>query len=92
MRRWGRTLSAVFAAGVLWTGIACAEDADDEFLRSYAQCLTDSNGVLHRTHLANRVGTVPLDSQGIELWLRGSLERGETTIDEMRANYIRHCK
>ena len=82
----------MFAGGVLWTGIACADDTDDEFLRSYAQYLTDSDGVLHRTHLANRVGAVPLDSQGIELWLRGSLERGETTIDEMRANYIRHCK
>ena len=92
MRRWGRILNAVFAAGVLWTSISCAGDTDDDFLRSYAQCLADSNGVLHRTQFANRVGTVPLDPQGIGLWLLGSLERGETTIDEMRANYIRHCK
>ena len=92
MRRWQRIVVAVFGASILWVGTACAGESDDEFLRSYAECLADVNGVLHRTQFANRVGTVPLDLPGIERWLRVSLERGTISMDEMRANHNRDCK
>ncbi len=88
----GRVLGAVLVASTLYAGAACAADSADKLVSKYAECLTDPSGALHRTQLANRVGTVPLDTNGMERWLRGSLERGEITMDEMRANYNRHCK
>ena len=91
MRRWVKALGVVLVAGGVGLGTACAADAEDKLLREYAECLTDPHSVLHRTEIANRVGTVPLDSDGMQRWLRRGLERGELSIDEMRATYNRHC-
>lgn len=91
MRRWVKALGFVLVAGGVGLGTACAADTEDKLLREYAECLTDPHSVPHRTEIANRVGTVPLDSDGMQRWLRGSLERGELSIDEMRATYNRHC-
>ena len=86
-----KALCFVLAAGAVGLGTACAVDTEDKLLREYAECLTDPHSVLHRTEIANRVGTVPLDSDGMQRWLRGSLERGDLSIGEMRATYNRHC-
>ena len=91
MRRWVEALAFALAAGAVGLGTACAADTEDKLLREYAECLTDPHSVLHRTAIANRAGTVPLNSDGMQGWLRGSLERGETSIDEIRATYNRHC-
>ncbi len=91
-RRLGRVSVILSVVGILWAAAACATDSEDRLSREYAECLTVSNGVLHRTQLANRVGTVPPDAAAMARWLRGGLERGDTTMDEIRANYSRYCK
>ena len=73
-------------------GQACAEDSDQELLRRYAQCMADSNTVLHRQTFSNATGAVPLSVEATEHWLQDRLEAGEITMAEIRASYARHCR
>ena len=89
MQRLLRTLLLI--AG-LWTGLVCGSDSDDRMVRRYAGCLADANTALHRLNASSAVGTVPLSAKAVEEWVRDQLERGEATMDEIRADYARHCK
>ena len=72
---------------------ACAEDDPDEALaRNYADCLMDSNSTVHRIKVVDRMGTVPLDSEGTERLLHQELVRRETTLEEMRLEFTRYCE
>ena len=76
----------------LWIGLACGGDTDDRMVRRYAKCLTDTNTALHRLTASGAVGTVPLSAEAMEARLRAQLERGEFTMGEIRADYVRYCK
>ena len=70
MRCRVKALGFVLAAGAVGLGTACAADTEDKFSPEYAECLTDPHSLLHRTEIANRAGTVPLDSDGVLGWRR----------------------
>ncbi len=72
--------------------LACGVDADDRMVRRYAGCLADANTALHRLNASGTVGTVPLSAEAVEERLRAQLERGEVTMDEIRAGYARYCE
>ena len=76
----------------LWIALACGVDADDRMVRRYAGCLADANTALHRLNASGAVGTVPLSAEAVEERLRAQLERGEVTMDEIRADYARYCE
>ena len=72
--------------------LACGVDADDRMVRRYAGCLADANTTLYRLNASGAVGTVPLSAEAMEERVRGQLERGEVTMDEIRADYARYCE
>ena len=76
----------------LWIALACEVDADDRMVRRYAGCMADANTVLHRLTASSTVGTVSLSAEAMEERLRDQLERGEVTMDEIRADYARYCE
>ena len=72
--------------------LACGGDTDDRMLRRYAKCLTDTNTALHRLTVSSAVGTVMLSAEAVEERLRDQLERGEVSMEKIRADYVRYCK
>ena len=76
----------------LWVVLACGVDSDDRMLRRYAGCLADTNTTLHRLTASSVSGTVALSAEGVEERLRGQLERGEVTMEEIRADHARYCE
>ena len=76
----------------LWIALACGMDADDRMVRRYAGCMVDANTALHRLNASSAVGTVPLSAEAVEERLRDQLERGEVTMDEIRADHARYCE
>ena len=89
MHRWLNTLLLIVG---LWTGLACGGDTDDRMVRRYAVCLTDTSTTLHRLTTSGASGTVMLSAEAMEERLRGQLERGELTMEKIRAGYARHCE
>ena len=87
----GRILVVAVAFAIVWATLACGASAEERLLRDYAECLVDSNSVLHRRHVENRIGTVPLSAEGMKRWLNRQLEHGTLTMDEIRNNYSRYC-
>ena len=77
---------------LLWLSLACGVDGDERMVRRYAECMVDSNTTLYRLTVSEVVGTVPLSAEAVEERLHGELKRGEITMDEIRANYARHCE
>ena len=61
-------------------------------LRRYAKCMTDTNPTLHRLTASRAIGTVTLSAEAMEERLRAQLERGEVTMAQIRANYVRYCE
>ena len=88
MHRWLNTLLMV----CLLVMLACGGDTDDRMLRRYAKCLTDTNTALHRLTVSSAVGTVMLSAEAVEERLRDQLERGEVSMEKIRADYVRYCK
>ena len=84
--------SALAMLVLLWLTLACGMDVDDRMVRRYAECMVDSNTALHRLTVSGSVGTVLLSAEAVEERLHGQLERGEVTMDEIRANHARYCK
>ena len=76
----------------LWTALACRMDGDDRMVRRHADCMAESNTILHQRTVSNAVGSVPLSAQAMEARLRGQLERGEVTMAGIRADYARYCE
>lgn len=89
---WRGLLGILVILASLWSGLVCAGGSDDKLLRRYAQCLADSNTVLHRQTFATATGAVPLSVEAVEDWLQERLETGELTMAEIRATYARHCR
>ena len=87
-----RTLARILAVVGLLFALACEGDREARLLHDYAQCLADPDKPLHRITVARSVGTVPLSADAMEKRVRDQLERGELTMDEIRAAYARHCK
>ena len=87
-----RLLNMLLLMVCLLVMLACGGDTDDRMLRRYAKCLTDTNTALHRLTVSGAVGTVTLSAEAMEERLRGQLERGELTMGEVRADYVRYCK
>ena len=85
-------LGALMILLFLWSGLACAGDSDEELLRRYAECMADSNTVLHQQTFSNATGVVPLSAGAMEHWLQDRLATGEITMAEIRAGYARHCR
>ena len=76
----------------LWITLACGVDADDQMVRRYAGCMTDTNTTLHRLTVSSASGTVPLSAEAVEERVRDQLERGEVTMAKIRADYARYCE
>ena len=72
--------------------LACGGDTDDRMVRRYAGCLTDTNTALYRLTASSASGTVTLSAEAMEERLRGQLERGELTMEKIRADYARYCE
>ena len=89
MHRLCNTLATMVC---LWVVLACGVDSDDRMLRRYAGCLADTNTTLHRLTASSASGTVALSAEGVEERLRGQLERGEVTMEEIRADHARYCE
>ena len=89
MHRWLNTLLLIVG---LWIGLACGGDTDDRMLRRYAVCLTDANTALYRMTTSSASGTVTLSAEAMEERLRGQLERGEPTMEKIRADYAHYCE
>ncbi len=87
-----RLLNMLLLMVCLLVMLACGGDTDDRMLRRYAKCLTDTNTALHRLTVSGASGTVTLSAEAMEERLRGQLERGELTMGEVRADYVRYCK
>lgn len=85
-------LGALMILVSLWGGLACAEDSDEKLLRRYAECMADSNTVLHRQTFSNATGAVSLSAGATELWLQDRLATGKITMAEIRASHARHCR
>ena len=77
---------------LLWLSLACGMNVDDRMVRRYAECMVDSNTTLYRLTVSEVVGTVPLSAEAVEERLHVQLERGEITMDEIRANFARYCE
>ena len=76
----------------LWVALACGEDSDQRMVRRYADCMADTNTVLHREAVSNLVGSVPLSADMMEARLRAQLVRGKITMAWIRAGYARYCE
>ena len=76
----------------LWVALSCGTGADERMVRQYAKCMADPNSVLHRRTVPNAVGAVPLGTEAVEARLHAQLERGEVTMERIRADYARYCE
>ena len=86
-----RLWTALAMAVCLWAALACGTDADDRMVRRHADCMVDSNTILHQRTVSSAVGTVPLSAEAAEAQLRAQLEQGEVTMAEIRAHHDRYC-
>ena len=77
---------------LLWLALACGVDGDERMVRRYAECMVDSNTTLHRLTVSEAIGTMALSADAVEERLHGQLERGEVTMDEIRASFDRYCE
>ena len=89
MHRWWNVLTIMVGLLVM---LACGLDADDRMVRRYAGCMTDTNTALYRLTVSSTIGTVTLNAEAMEERVRGQLERGELTMGEIRADYVRYCE
>ena len=87
-----RLLNTLLFIVGLWALLACGLDADNRVVRRYAGCMADANPALQRLRVSSAVGAVPLSAEAVEERVRGQLESGELTMDEIRAGYARHCE
>ena len=88
-----RLLNTLLMIVGLWIGLACGLDnTDDRVLRRYAVCLTDTNTALYRLTASSASGTVTLSAEAMEERLRDQLERGEPTMEKIRADYAHYCE
>ena len=76
----------------LWVSLACGMGSDDRMVRRYAECLADTNTILHRLNVSKASGTVALSAEAMEERLRAQLERGELTLAKIRADHVRYCE
>ena len=67
-------------------------DSDDRMVRRYEVCLTDTNTALYRLTASSDSGTVTLSAEAMEERLRDQLERGELTMEKIRADYAHYCE
>ena len=72
--------------------LACGGDTDDRMVRRYAVCMTDTNTALYRLTASSASGTVTLSAEAMEERLRDQLERGELTMEKIRADYAHYCE
>ena len=72
--------------------LACGGDTDDRMVRRYAKCMTDTNTALYRLTASSASGTVTLSAEAMEERLRDQLERGELTMEKIRADYAHYCE
>ena len=86
---WLNTLTIMVGLLVM---LACGGDTDDRMLRRYARCLTDTSTTLYRMTTSGASGTVTLNAEAVEERLRGQLERGELSMEKIRADYARYCE
>ncbi len=91
-RSLGQMLAVAWAVATMWATLACGMNADERMVRRYAECMADPNTALHRLTVSRAVGTVLLSAEATEERLQVQLERGEVTMDEIRANYERYCE
>ena len=89
MHRLGTALAMTVC---LWVALACGEDSDERMVRRYADCMADTNAILHWQTVSNSVGLVPLSAEAVEMRLRAQLERREVTMARIRADYARYCE
>ena len=87
-----RLLNTLLLIVGLWIGLACGGDTDDRMVRRYAKCMTDANTALHRLSVSSAAGTVTLSAEAMEERLRDQLERGELTMEKIRADYAHYCE
>ena len=87
-----RLLNTLTIMVCLLVMLPCGSDTDDRMVRRYARCLTDTNTTLYRMTTSGNSGTVTLSAEAMEERLRSQLERGELTMGEIRANYVRYCE
>ena len=87
-----RLLNTLLIMVCLLVMLACGGDTDDRMVRRYASCLTDTSTTLHRLTTSGASGTVMLRAEAMEERLRGQLERGELTMEKIRADHARYCK
>ncbi len=86
-----RLWTALAMTVCLWATLACGMDGDDRMVRRYADCMADSNTILHQRTMSNAVGSVPLSAEAMEERLRAQMEGGAVTMAEIRADYARYC-
>ena len=87
-----RLLNTLLMIVGLWIGLACGGDTDDRMVRRYAKCMTDTNTALYRLTASSASGTVMLSAEAMEERLRDQLERGEPTMEKIRADYAHYCE
>ena len=87
-----RLLNTLTIMVCLLVMLACGGDTDDRMVCRYARCLTDTNTTLYRMTTSGNSGTVTLSAEAMEERLRAQLERGEVTMAQIRANYVRYCE
>ena len=75
-----------------WVALSCGTGADERMVRRYAKCMADPSSVLHRRTVPNAVGAVPPGTEAVEARLHAQLERGEVTMERIRADYARYCE
>lgn len=76
----------------LWMALACGMGEDERMVRRYAECMTDPNTALRRLTVSGAVGTVLLSEGAIEERLQVQLERGKSTMAQIRTGYVRYCE
>ena len=87
-----RLLNTLTIMVCLLVMLACGGDTDDRMVRRYAKCMTDTNTALHRLTVSSALGTVTLSAEAMEERLRDQLERGELTMEKIRADYAHYCE
>ena len=87
-----RSLNTLMMMVCLLVMVACGGDTDDRMVRRYAKCMTDTNTALYRLTASSASGTVMLSAEAMEERLRDQLERGEPTMEKIRADYAHYCE
>ena len=87
-----RLLNTLTIMVCLLVMLACGGDTDDRMVRRYAKCMTDTNTALYRLTASSASGTVTLSAEAMEERLRDQLERGELTMEKIRADYAHYCE